>query len=272
MLLLAQEHHKDGVEMEHATFVRASIIAIVAVLSLKLIGFDFLEFFWLLFYGFALFLLGFVYTASLYGKSYLRRHKFPLLTVPKDYFTSRFWYKDQTTRPKLPKLDRRLTGCSQVDEQLQDILQYIFRDFIFSWYSYYFKNDAEFPHYLRAELHNFIIDFSALCKDINWLQICTEDLVNEFAAHVKLYRNATKTPEKDRTTEQIFFQLEEKEIGYSRAAVCIGACKMKLVIIFNHFAQYVTFRVTYLLQSSRTNLLPCDVAVIKVRLIEQQHT
>ncbi|GAV08693.1 hypothetical protein RvY_18350 [Ramazzottius varieornatus] len=207
--------------MEHAAFLRASIAAIVAVLSLKLIGFDFVEFFWLLFYGSALFLLGFVYTASLYGRSYLRRHKFPLLTVPRDYFTSRFWYKDQTTRPKLPKLDKRLTGCSQVDEQLQDILSYIFRDYILSWYSYYFKNDAEFPHYLRAELHNFIIDFSALCKDINWLQICTEDLVNEFAAHVKLYRNATKTVEKDRTTEQTFFQLEEKEIGYSRAAVCI---------------------------------------------------
>lgn len=37
-------------------------------------------------------------------------------------------------RKKIRKFDNRLTGSSIIDEELQTILYYVFRDFIYPWY------------------------------------------------------------------------------------------------------------------------------------------
>ncbi|XP_055354192.1 LOW QUALITY PROTEIN: sorting nexin-13-like [Paramacrobiotus metropolitanus] len=208
--------------METAKLLGGSLVVVVVLLILEISGFSLFGFFWLVLCTIPPFLLGATYIASLYSKAYLKRNPFQLRAFRyEQFFSDRFWQKCSSSRQKPPKLDRRLTGSSAVDEQLQELLNFIFRDYLLAWYKMFFKNDEEFPFLLRSELHNFIVDFSALCKDINWLQFCTEELIQIFATHVRLFRIASRTKDPEYTIEQIFFQLEEKEFGYSREAVCI---------------------------------------------------
>jgi hypothetical protein len=149
--------------MELRQLMRLSSAFLVSFITFHVLGFNFFQFIWLILYSIPLFLLGFVYAAWIYGSAYLQKHRFPLLVFnAAEFFKHLFWNLDVSTRFQPSRLDRRLTGCNQVDEQLQELLQLIFRDYIFSWYSFYFPKDAEFPHLLRSESVLAAIPLAAL--------------------------------------------------------------------------------------------------------------
>ncbi|XP_067942910.1 sorting nexin-13-like [Watersipora subatra] len=87
------------------------------------------------------------------------------------------------------KADNRLTGASNIDEQLQEVIKYIFRDYIDVWYREV-STDSSFPHELRKVLNSAIANFASRAKAIDWTPLLTHKLVDEMASHVKLYRRA----------------------------------------------------------------------------------
>ncbi|KAK7602470.1 hypothetical protein V9T40_008059 [Parthenolecanium corni] len=52
--------------------------------------------------------------------------------------------------------DNRLTGSNIIDEELQLILYYVFRDFVYPWYSKV-SDDQEFPYHLKEAAQKIII-------------------------------------------------------------------------------------------------------------------
>jgi len=116
-------------------------------------------------------------------------------------------------------LDKRLTGSSVIDDALQEMLQYIIRDYIENWYGL-ISSDAEFLYESRQNLQNLTINISNRCKEVDWSPFLTTKLVDIVAAHIRLYRHS-KSKGKDSNDketwassasvyeiEQIFFDLE----------------------------------------------------------------
>jgi len=58
------------------------------------------------------------------------------------------------------KVDKRLTGASNIDEQLQEILDLVFRDYVQTWYSK-ISNDPSFPTELRKVFNVVITNFAS---------------------------------------------------------------------------------------------------------------
>lgn len=90
---------------------------------------------------------------------------------------------------KMKKCDRRLTGASIIDEQLQEILQYTFRDYVQTWYGE-ISDDTGFLNDLREAAQNVIIAFSNRAKEVDWVPYLTTKLVDDFASHLRLFRQA----------------------------------------------------------------------------------
>ena len=57
------------------------------------------------------------------------------------------------------RLDKRLTGSSVIDDALQELLQYIIRDYIENWYGK-ISSDVEFLYEARQNLQNLTINIS----------------------------------------------------------------------------------------------------------------
>lgn len=57
-------------------------------------------------------------------------------------------------------LDRRLTGANNIDEQLQEILDYVFRDYIEVWYKE-ITDDRQFLFELRKVFNRAISNFAS---------------------------------------------------------------------------------------------------------------
>ncbi|XP_014290688.1 sorting nexin-13 isoform X2 [Halyomorpha halys] len=109
------------------------------------------------------------------------------------------------------KLDKRLTGSQVIDEELQDILDFIIRDYVHPWYDQLSDND-EFSYQLRLVAQNLIVAFSNRVKEIDWIPYLTTRLVDDAASHIRLYRQArarlkSSTGSKQ-NLEDHFFDLE----------------------------------------------------------------
>uniref|UniRef100_A0A915DFP3 Sorting nexin-13 n=1 Tax=Ditylenchus dipsaci TaxID=166011 RepID=A0A915DFP3_9BILA len=105
----------------------------------------------------------------------------------------------------------------------EDILQYIIRDFIDSWY----KNvtpDILFQESLKRTARRTIAAFSHCLKKVDWLPLLTRHFVDDFASHLRLYRKAKEKLQMQKENlvkmddlESVFFDLElEMEKSYCR--------------------------------------------------------
>ncbi|KAK2174391.1 hypothetical protein NP493_802g01012 [Ridgeia piscesae] len=128
------------------------------------------------------------------------------------------------------KADKRMTGSSIIDEVLQEVLDYTYRDYIHSWYRR-ISDDEKFRYDMRMTLQRVIIALSERAKDVDLVPYLTTYLVDDFASHIKLYRQAlerVKAHQKDDTKpppdlEAIFFDLEtEMEKNLCRDAICLS--------------------------------------------------
>lgn len=63
-------------------------------------------------------------------------------------------------RPRDVKLDKRLTGASNIDEQLQEIVDHVFRDYVKTWY-HKISDDNSFLLELRKSLNTVIANLAS---------------------------------------------------------------------------------------------------------------
>ncbi|KAF7987405.1 hypothetical protein HCN44_003167 [Aphidius gifuensis] len=86
-------------------------------------------------------------------------------------------------------LDKRVTGSHIIDESLQEILDFIIRDFIESWYND-LTNDDEFIKSVRDTAQKIAINIANRFKNVDWIQYLTTRLVDDVASHLRLYRQS----------------------------------------------------------------------------------
>ncbi|XP_043686176.1 sorting nexin-13-like isoform X1 [Vespula pensylvanica] len=86
-------------------------------------------------------------------------------------------------------LDRRITGSRIIDESLQEILDFIIRDYVQSWYSS-ITDDKEFLYSVRNNAQKIAINIANRVKAVNWIPYLTTRLVDDAASHMRLYRQA----------------------------------------------------------------------------------
>ncbi|XP_054724654.1 sorting nexin-13-like [Uloborus diversus] len=91
--------------------------------------------------------------------------------------------------PKQLKRDQRLTGSSMIDDPLQEVLNFAFRDYINTWYSH-LSTDEEFLLCLKELVRKVIVAFSNRFKEVDWVPYLTTKLVDDFASHLRLFRQA----------------------------------------------------------------------------------
>jgi len=119
------------------------------------------------------------------------------------------------------RADKRLTGSFFIDDELQEILNHILRDYVEHWYSLITDN-VEFLFDVRQALQHIITVISNRCKEVDWLPFLTTRLVDNVATHIQIYREAhtrwkssgSSNPE---NLDNIFFELE---LAKGRNSVC----------------------------------------------------
>ncbi|XP_071451053.1 sorting nexin-13-like [Hetaerina americana] len=87
------------------------------------------------------------------------------------------------------KVDKRLTGSTVIDDSLQEILAYVFRDYIYPWYERISPNE-EFPKEIRQVARTVVVEFASRMKEVDWVKYLTTWLVNDAASHLRLFRQA----------------------------------------------------------------------------------
>lgn len=112
-------------------------------------------------------------------------------------------------RKKNRKFDNRLTGSSVIDEELQTILYYVFRDFIYPWYDK-ISEDQEFPYQVKDTVCKIIVALANRIKEVDWIPYLTTQLVDDVASHLRLYKQARSKMKTSNngSLETHFFDLE----------------------------------------------------------------
>jgi len=145
--------------------------------------------------------------------------------------------------PRPPALQRRtsfvkksrsvspsMTGCEAMDKPLQDMISYILRDYVTSWYEKISSNPA-FTDELRIILYNVVTLLTERIYVVDWVAYLTQDFVDDIATHVRLFKNARNkhnSPIRDGEArpadlETIFFNYEaEMEGDTCRDDVCLN--------------------------------------------------
>ncbi|KAK3799540.1 hypothetical protein RRG08_052724 [Elysia crispata] len=130
---------------------------------------------------------------------------------------------------KIKNFDKRMTGASVIDDVLKEVLEFIVRDYIKTWYRQLSDHD-NFLMDIWQCAQKVVITFSNRSKDVNWMPYFTQRLVDDFASHIRLYKRAservvqTKTEDNSQELEDVFFDMEvEMENKMCRDLVCTDA-------------------------------------------------
>ncbi|XP_011499645.1 PREDICTED: sorting nexin-13-like [Ceratosolen solmsi marchali] len=86
-------------------------------------------------------------------------------------------------------LDKRVTGSHIIDESLQEILDFVLRDYVEPWYGA-LTDDEEFTKSVRDTAQKIAINIANRVKDVDWIPYLTTRLVDDAASHMRLYRQA----------------------------------------------------------------------------------
>ena len=65
-----------------------------------------------------------------------------------------------------PTLGGRLTGAGPIDDELNDIINYMIRDYVLAWYNSVSPNQ-DFPNELKKVLREAVVIASNQCKQID---------------------------------------------------------------------------------------------------------
>ncbi|EZA62302.1 Sorting nexin-13 [Ooceraea biroi] len=103
---------------------------------------------------------------------------------------------DLSTEKMTFTLDKRITGSRIIDESLQEILDFLIRDYVEPWYSA-ITDDEEFIYSVRDTAQKIAIN---VANHVDWIPYLTTRLVDDAASHVRLYRQATARMKQLRST------------------------------------------------------------------------
>ncbi|CAF1006302.1 unnamed protein product [Adineta ricciae] len=123
-----------------------------------------------------------------------------------------------------------LTGVSDIDEPLYELIDLFVRDYVEIWYKTQLSSDELFVEDVKNGIYTAIRHLSERLREIDWLEFCTGTIVDSFATHVRLYRKAKERMRLEQSTDirSCFFDLEaEYERGICRDDVCMDKDKEK---------------------------------------------
>ncbi|GFR95029.1 sorting nexin-13 [Elysia marginata] len=127
---------------------------------------------------------------------------------------------------KIKNFDKRMTGASVIDDVLKEVLEFVVRDYIKTWYRQLSDHD-NFLMDIWQCAQKVVITFSSRSKDVNWMPYFTQRLVDDFASHIRLYKRAServvlaKNEDNAEELEDVFFDLEvDMENDMCRDLVC----------------------------------------------------
>ncbi|XP_045123507.1 sorting nexin-13-like isoform X2 [Portunus trituberculatus] len=122
------------------------------------------------------------------------------------------------------KQDRRVTGSSLIDEQLQSVVTLVVRDFVLNWYTELSGHQA-FLGQLHRSLQHSLVVLANRCKSMDWVGYLTTRLVDDIASHLRLFREARSAMARGKAGQELidqFFEREaEKEKDICRDEVCL---------------------------------------------------
>lgn len=112
------------------------------------------------------------------------------------WFRSPFVSNEKLKRNESHAQERRmiwesasLTGSSAIDEPLNLILSYIYRDYIYPWH-FKLTHDRAFPIHLKDSINYLVVNLSLRIKAVDWMPYLTTRLVDDVASHVRLFKKA----------------------------------------------------------------------------------
>ncbi|GFT46698.1 sorting nexin-13 [Nephila pilipes] len=148
----------------------------------------------------SVFVLTLVYSKITCAQQYALKvnYPMPLLKVHHQNYT----YKQN-------KPDKRLTGSSIIDDPLQEVLHYAFRDYIQTWYRS-ISNDEDFLLSLKDLVRKVIVAFSGRFKEVEWVHFLTTKLVDDFASHLRLFRQAQSKLKDSQKKGIVIFYMPQK--------------------------------------------------------------
>lgn len=119
------------------------------------------------------------------------------------------------------------TGDAKIDEQINDLINLVLRDYVYSWYSNVSSNQ-EFINELKLVIQTIIRLLVGRISKIDKIHYITTKLVDNFVQHLKLYRmakqhlKANHVPLTDDNLKESFFnfELQSESNRFSRDAVC----------------------------------------------------
>ncbi|KAG5451183.1 sorting nexin 13 [Clonorchis sinensis] len=120
------------------------------------------------------------------------------------------------------KADTKISSSLALDVVCNQIISYILRDYIYSWYAP-LTPDTVFPTELHRLLQQITANLVKRVSQVNWIPFLTETLFNDLASHVRLYRTMLEQQKStgDKDHLQLFFDCEtEAEKTICRENIC----------------------------------------------------
>uniref|UniRef100_A0A7E4WC25 Sorting nexin-13 n=1 Tax=Panagrellus redivivus TaxID=6233 RepID=A0A7E4WC25_PANRE len=134
--------------------------------------------------------------------------------------------KDRLKSTSIYTEKHAMTGVPDMDLVLEQIFQFLIRDFIDPWYKN-ITTEPLFQESLLRTTRRSVAALSQCLKNVDWVPLITRDLIDDLASHLRLYRKAVEKIEvqkskcmKPEDLETIFFDYElEMEKNYCRDLV-----------------------------------------------------
>lgn len=94
-----------------------------------------------------------------------------------------------TSAPNSAGLLTTLTGITIIDSQLNQIIGYIFRDYVYAWH-FDITHSSSFPSEAEDSLHVIVANLAFKIREVDLITFLTTRLVDDVASHVRLFKQA----------------------------------------------------------------------------------
>ncbi|CAL4059774.1 unnamed protein product [Meganyctiphanes norvegica] len=161
------------------------------------------------------------------------------------------------------RCDRRITGSTLIDEQLNGVVELVIRDYVLTWYSQ-LSNHPGFVTQLQRTCQHALVQISNRCKSMDWVGYLTNRLVDDVVAHLRLYREARgkargMASATEELIDQFFDQEAEKEKDICRDEVCLKPDVEK-----DYLSDLLEIVLYYIMTSEDFSNAPLRSAVIEI--------
>ncbi|VDO32203.1 unnamed protein product [Onchocerca flexuosa] len=111
--------------------------------------------------------------------------KFFFLTGQQGYLASYGRFSKKTCCEQ----EQPMTNSATIDAILEQMLSYVIRDFVDSWYSG-LTSDHHFKESLKRSARRTIAAFSQCVQKVDFVPLLTQHIVDDIASHFRLFRRA----------------------------------------------------------------------------------